>query len=79
MYVSAINEEGSGSQMAFSSDLEEELLLIENPLCGLTGRSQSMGLQREKPLLKFRRCAGKTLWQGYITLKEKQEIKIMQN
>ncbi|XP_031442415.1 shugoshin 1 isoform X2 [Clupea harengus] len=45
-------------QMPISFEMEEELLLVGDPLCGLTSRSQSMGLKREKPLLKYRRCAG---------------------
>ncbi|XP_062385177.1 shugoshin 1 isoform X2 [Sardina pilchardus] len=53
--------EGQGLRSPVCSDTEEDLLLIEDPLCGLTSRSKSMGLPREKPLLKFRRCAGGTV------------------
>ncbi|XP_041931905.1 shugoshin 1 isoform X3 [Alosa sapidissima] len=51
-----LKDEGPRSPAA--SDMEEELLLIEDPLCGLPSRSQSLGLERKKPSLKFRRCAG---------------------
>ena len=60
VYLSAILEgEELEPQMPISFEMEEELLLVGDPLCGLTSRSQSMGLKREKPLLKYRRCAGK--------------------
>ncbi|KAL2080423.1 hypothetical protein ACEWY4_024216 [Coilia grayii] len=53
-----VEDEGIENEVPVSSKMEEDLLLLEDPLCGLTSRSKSLGLKREKPSVKYRRYAG---------------------
>ncbi|XP_063040807.1 shugoshin 1 [Engraulis encrasicolus] len=53
-----VEDEGIENAAPVSSDMDEHLGWIEDPLCGLSSRSKSLGLKREKPTVKYRRYAG---------------------